>query len=81
MATISQTNSLFEIDAELDGPLDELEEQTAQDGDPAEGLAAHFQQFCSAEGEKMDRIGRFLRRMEARELFCRTETVGLPLAS
>jgi hypothetical protein len=74
---IADTNSLFEIDTELDGLLDEIEEQTAQGGEPAEEIVARFQQFCSAHGEKVDRIGRFLRRMEAREQFCRAEVVRL----
>jgi hypothetical protein len=77
MSTIAETNSLFEIDAELDGLLDEIEEQTAQGGEPAGELVARFQQFCSAHGEKGDRIGRFLRRMEAREQFCRAEVARL----
>ena len=77
MSTIADTNSLFEIDAELDGLLDEIEEQTAQGGEPAEEIVARFQQFCSAHGEKVDRIGRFLRRMEAREQFCRSEAARL----
>jgi hypothetical protein len=77
MATIVETNSLFEIDAELDGLLDEIEEQTAQGGEPAGEIVARFQQFCSAHGEKVDRIGRFLRRMEAREQFCRSEAARL----
>jgi hypothetical protein len=77
MATIAETNSLFEIDAELDGLLDEIEEQTAQGGEPAEEIVARFQQFCSAHGEKVDRIGRFLCRMEAREQFCRSEAARL----
>jgi hypothetical protein len=77
MATIAEKNSLFEIDAELDGLLDEIEEQTAQGGEPDEEIVARFQQFCSAHGEKVDRIGRFLCRMEAREQFCRAEVVRL----
>ena len=77
MSAIAETNSLFEIDAELDGLLDEIEEQTAQGGEPAEEIVARFQQFCSAHGEKVDRIGRFLRRMEAREQFCRSEAARL----
>ena len=63
MSTIAATNSLFEIDAELDGLLDEIEEQTAQGAEPAGVIIARFQEFCSAYGEKVDRIGRFLRRM------------------
>ena len=77
MATIAETNSLFEIDAELDGLLDEIEEQTAQGSEPAWEIVARFQEFCSAYGEKVDRIGRFLRRMEAREMFCRAEAARL----
>ena len=77
MSAIAETNSLFEIDAELDGLLDEIEEQTAQGGEPDEEIVARFQQFCSAHGEKGDRIGRFLRRMEAREQFCRAEVARL----
>ena len=77
MSTIAATNSLFEIDAELDSLLDEIEEQTAQGGELAGELVARFQGFCSAYGEKVDRIGRFLRQMEAREQFCRSEAARL----
>ena len=77
MSTIAATNSLFEIDVEVDGLLDEIEEQTEQKGEPSEDLVARFQQFCSAHGEKVDRIGRFLRRMDAREQFCRSEAARL----
>jgi hypothetical protein len=77
MSTIAATNSLFEIDAELDSLLDEIEEQTAQGSEPSGELVARFQQFCSAHGEKVDRIGRFLRRMEARDQFCRSEAARL----
>jgi hypothetical protein len=77
MATIAATNSLFEIDAELDGLLDEIEEQTEREGKLSEELVARFQHFCSAHGEKVDRVGRFLRQMEAREQFCRAEAARL----
>ena len=77
MSTIAATNSLFEIDVELDSLLDEIEEQTAQGGDPSGKLVARFQQFCSAHVEKVDRIGRFLRQMDAREQFCRCEAARL----
>jgi len=40
-------------------------------------LVARFQQFCEAHGEKVDRIGRFVRMMEAREEFCRSESARL----
>jgi hypothetical protein len=77
MPTIVETNSLFEIDAELDNLLDEIEEQSEREGKPAQELIGRFQQFCEAHGEKVDRIGRFLRRMEAREQFCRAEAARL----
>jgi len=77
MATIAEANSLFEIDAELDSLLDEIEEQAEQAGVPSEELVRHFQQFCSAHDEKVDRIGRFMRLMEAREQFCRSEAARL----
>ena len=77
MSTIAATNSLFEIDVELDGLLDEIEEQTAQGGEPSGELVARFQQFCSAHGEKVDQIGRFVRIMEAREQYCRSESARL----
>ena len=77
MSTIAATNSLFEIDVELDSLLDEIEEQAAQGGEPSGELVARFQQFCSAHDEKVDRIGRFVRIMEAREQYCRSESARL----
>jgi hypothetical protein len=77
MAAIAEANSLFEIDAELDNLLEAIEEQAASEGQPSEDLVARFQQFCDARGEKADRIGRFLRMMEAREQYCRNEAARL----
>jgi hypothetical protein len=77
MASIAEANSLFEIDMELDGLLEEIEEQVESQGQASEDLVARFQQFCEAHGEKVDRIGRFVRMMEAREEFCRSESARL----
>ncbi len=77
MASIAEMNSLFEIDTELDELFEAIEEQAASEGQPSEDLVARFQQFCEAQGEKVDRIGRFLRMMEAREQFCRSEATRL----
>jgi len=77
MASIAEASSLFEIDVELDGLLEEIEGQVESEGQAAEELVARFQQFCEAHGEKVDRIGRFIRMMEARERFCRTESARL----
>jgi hypothetical protein len=77
MASIAETSSLFDIDMELDGLLEEIEGQLQSEGQAAEDLVARFQQFCEAHGEKVDRIGRFVRIMEAREQYCRSEAVRL----
>jgi hypothetical protein len=77
MSTIAATSSLFEIDVELDSLLDEIKEQTTHEGEPSEELVTRFQQFCEAHGEKIDRIGRFVRIMEAREQYCRIESARL----
>jgi hypothetical protein len=77
MATIAEASSLFDIDMELDSLLEQMEEQVEAGGDPSEDLVARFHQFCEAHGEKVDRIGRFLRMMEAREQFCRSEAARL----
>jgi Siphovirus Gp157 len=77
MASIAEANSLFEIDMELDGLLDEIEQQAESEGQASEGLLTRFRQFCEAHGEKVDRIGRFLRILEAREQYCRSEATRL----
>jgi len=77
MASIAEASSLFEIDLELDGLLEEIEGQIESEGQAAEDLIARFQQFCEAHGEKVDRIGRFVRIMEAREQYCRSESARL----
>jgi len=77
MASIAEASSLFEIDLELDGLLEEIEGQIESEGQAAEALVARFQQFCEAHGEKVDRIGRFVRIMEAREQYCRSESTRL----
>jgi Siphovirus Gp157 len=77
MASIADSNSLFEIDTELDRLLDAIQEQVECPGEPSDEQMARFQQFCDAHGEKVDRIGRFVRIMEAREQFCRAEAARL----
>ena len=73
VASVAQEYSLFEIDRELDTLLDEIEEEIENSGEASAGLLDRFQQFCEAHGEKADRIGRFLRMMEARVQYCRSE--------
>jgi hypothetical protein len=77
MTSISETCSLFEIDTELDALLEQIEEQVEAEGEPSEELLSRFREFCAAHGEKVDRIGRFVRMMEAREQYCRAEAARL----
>lgn len=63
----AQENSLFEIDRELDLLLDEIQEETEEGSEEVRGeLVQKFHEFCEAYSEKVDRIGHFLRLMEAR---------------
>ena len=77
MASLAEAGSLFEIDMELDWLLEQIEEQVVSEGQALEDLVGRFQQFCEAHGEKVDSIGRFVRMMEAREQFCRSEAARL----
>jgi hypothetical protein len=73
MSSIAESKSLFEIDAELDDLLEEIQQEIESEGQPSTERLDRFQEFCRAHGEKVDRIGRFLRMMEARTLYCRSE--------
>ena len=77
MASIARDCSLFEIDRELDALLDEIEEEIETRAEASAELMERFQQFCEAHSEKADRIGRFLRMMEARIQYCRREASRL----
>src|SRR6202789_3770023 len=77
MTNIVESHSLFEIDNELDDLLEQIEAQVEAEGEPSEELLSRFRDFCAAHGDKVDRIGRFVRMMEAREQFCRAEAARL----
>jgi hypothetical protein len=71
---MSDGNTLFEIDRELDSLLDEIEEQAEENGSASPELLERFRQFCDAESEKVDRIGRFLTLMDNRKKYCRQQS-------
>lgn len=77
MISIVESHSLFEIDTELDSLFEQIEEQVEMEGEPSEELLSRFRQFCEAHEAKVDRIGRFVRMMEARERYCRAEAARL----
>jgi hypothetical protein len=70
---MSETNTLFEIDQELDSLLDQIEEEVEITGTASPELLERFQQFCQVESEKVDRIGRFLTLMDSRLKHCRQQ--------
>jgi hypothetical protein len=70
---MSNGDTLFEIDRELDSLLDQIEEQVEETGSASPELLERFQQFCEAESEKVDRIGRFLTLMDSRMKYCRQQ--------
>jgi hypothetical protein len=77
MTNVAESYSLFEIDNELDDLLEQIEDQVSVEGEASEELLCRFRQFCEVHGEKVDRIGRFVRMMEAREQYCRAEAARL----
>jgi hypothetical protein len=77
MTVVTESNSLFQIDAELDELLEEIQEQAEAGGEVQKELLDRFHSFCQAHGEKVDRIGRFVRMMEGREQHCRSEAARL----
>jgi hypothetical protein len=70
---MSDGNTLFEIDRELDSLLDQIEEEAEETGSASPELLERFQQFCEAESDKVDRIGRFLSLMDSRLKYCRQQ--------
>ena len=70
---MSEPNTLFEIDRELDSLLDQIEEEAEKNGTASPELVERFQQFCQAESDKVDRIGRFLTLMENQLRYCRQQ--------
>jgi hypothetical protein len=66
-------STLFEIDRELDSMLDQIEEEAEENGTASPELLERFRQFCEAESEKVDRIGRFLTLMENRMKYSRQQ--------
>lgn len=74
---MSESGTLFEIDRELDSLLDEIEQESEENGSASPELLEKFQQFCEAAHDKVDRIGRFLTLMESRSKYCRAEAERL----
>jgi hypothetical protein len=74
---IADDHSLLEIDCELDCLFDRIQDELEETGEISPENKQLFDQFCEAFGEKVDRIGRFIRIMEARTAYCKTEAARL----
>jgi hypothetical protein len=70
---IAADNSLFDIDRELNLMLDMMDQEIEEQGQASNESMERFTKFCEAFGEKIDRIGGFIRVMEARANYCKSE--------
>jgi hypothetical protein len=76
MAELAETHSIYVLDQELE-LLTEAMEDASESGAIPNELRERFCTFCEAFGEKVDRIGRFLRMQEAKADFARKEAQRL----
>lgn len=70
-------HSLLEIDREMDVLFDRIQDELEETGEPSQESKDRFQQLCDVFGDKVDRIGRFIRVMEARAAYCKGESARL----
>ena len=74
---LAANSSLLDLDAEIDGMLDIMQDELESDGAISNDSKEAFEFFCAAFDEKVDRIARFLSVLEARAAYCRREAVRL----
>ena len=70
-------SSLLEIDREMDVLFDQIQDELEESGEPSQESKDRFHQLCDVFGDKVDRIGRFIRVMEARAAYCKAEATRL----
>ena len=75
--SIASDYSLLEIDRELDILFDTMQDELEETGEASQESIERFHMFCDAYGEKVDRVGRFIRVMEARAAYCKAEAARL----
>ncbi len=74
---VTAEHSLLEIDREMDALFDHIQDELEEAGEPSQESKARFEQLCDVFGDKVDRIGRFIRVMEARAAYCKGESSRL----
>ena len=76
---VTAEHSLLEIDREMDVLFDQIQDELEEAGEPSQESKARFEQLCDVFGDKVDRIGRFIRVMEARAAYCKGEASRLAI--
>ncbi len=74
---LAADHTLLELDRELDLLFDRMQDELEETGVASPESVAAFHRLCDAFGDKVDRIGRFIRVMEAREAYCKGEAARL----
>lgn len=75
--SIANNLSLFQIDEELNCLIEQIQEEIAKAGEVSAESRSQFDRFLKVHRDKVDRIGHFLRSMDARALHCRAEAERL----
>ena len=79
VAVVTTEHSLLEIDREMDVLFDHIQDELEEAGGPSQESTDSFQQLCDVFGDKVDRIGRFIRVMDARAAYCKGEASRLAM--
>src|SRR6201994_2929569 len=72
-SSVASENSLFELDAELDFLLEQIEDEIEEHGEATPESMKRIQLFCQAMNVKVDRIGHYITMMESRIEHCRKQ--------
>jgi hypothetical protein len=72
-SSVASENSLFELDAELDFLLEQIEDEIEERGEATPESMKRMQLFCQAMNVKVDRIGHYISMMESRVEHCRKQ--------
>src|ERR1700747_1395095 len=70
---VASETSLFELDAELDFLLEQIEDEIEEHGEASPESMKRMQLFCQAMNVKVDRIGHYITMMESRIEHCRKQ--------
>ena len=69
-SSIARDNSLFEVDAELDLVMEQIEDEIEEHGEATPESTERMQLFCEAMNVKVDRIGHYITMAESLAEHC-----------